>query len=708
MAWKVGCDTGGTFTDLVALSDDGELRVAKVPSTPPDFDRAVLEGIRELDIAPKEIELLFHGTTVTTNAVVQKKGAPSGLITTDGFRDVLEIRRANREELYDITWDPPPPLIPRRHRFEVTERVNYAGAIVTELDEQSVRDVARKVRARGLESVAVCLINAHMNPRHEQRIRDILAEELPGLNVSLSTEILPEPPEFERTATTVANAYTAPILARYMDNLGGSLAEGGYDQDIVLVMHNGGGTMTTDYAKGHAVKTLNSGPAAGVIAGAAIAANAGREEAVCLDMGGTSCELAVVHNGQPQLTTSFDLEWGMPIRFPSVDVISIGAGGGSIGWLDQAGKPRSGPHSAGADPGPACYGRGATDPTNTDAHLVLGRISNDQFLDGRMQLDTELAQNAVSETLARPLGLSVEGAAEGLLRIANTNMVSAIRLITVERGFDPRSFSLIAFGGAGPLHAVDIARDLGMPEVIVPAYPGVTSALGLLFVDPLDDFSWAYVKHQDEVDFEDLRAAFAMIAERVLENLERQGMKRDDLTLESSIDLRYIGQLHSITVPIDEVSADGFEQAVTRFHDEHMRQYRYSHPENPVEISTLRIAARGDRAKPDLSALSVAAATTSNGKRDREIHFGEVGWTSTPVLARSSLEAGIKLEGPCVVEELDTTVLIPPGVPAEVTQSGDIVLSLGKEDKPAPAGAPGEGEVRKTRSEPTSYGREAE
>lgn len=677
MSWIVGCDTGGTFTDLVALSDDGEFRIAKVPSTPPHFDRAVVEGVNALGVPAGDIRRLFHGTTVTTNAVITKRGAPSALVTTDGFRDILEIRRANREELYDILWDPPAPLIPRRHRLEVLERVDYRGEIVTPLDEDSVRAVAARLRARGIASVAVCLINAHMNPAHERRVREILLAELPQLSVSLSTDVLPEPPEFERTATTVANAYTAPILAEYMDTLSARLSQQGYGDDVVLVMHNGGGTMSPEYAKENAVKTLNSGPAAGVIAGAAIAAAAGRRNAVCIDMGGTTCEFAVVVDGRPQMTTSFDLEWGMPIRFPSIDVISIGAGGGSIGWLDPAGKPRNGPHSAGADPGPACYAAGGTEPTNTDAHLVLGRLSNDGFLDGRMALDAELARTAVRTRLGEPLELSDEDAAEGLLRIANANMVAAIRLITVERGFDPREFSLIAFGGAGPLHAVDIARELDMPEVIIPAHPGVTSALGLLFVDPVDEFSWAYARRRDELDVAELTELLESIADRVRGNLALQGLDRDALEVSYQIDLRYIGQLHSITVALHEPTEAGVDRAVAAFHDEHLRQYRYSHPANPVEISAVRASARGHRDKPDLRAMRPRADDGSaRAPRVRPVHFPGPGWVDTQVLDRSGVAPGETLQGPCVVENLDTTVIVPPDTAAEVTDAGDIVIAL--------------------------------
>ena len=435
--------------------------------------------------------------------------------------------------------------------------------------------------------------------------------------------------------------------------------------------------MTTDYARGVSVKTLNSGPAAGVIAGAAVAASAERANVVCLDMGGTSADIGVVLDGKPRLTTSFDLEWGMPIRFPSIDVISIGAGGGSIAWLDPAGYPRSGPHSAGADPGPACYGKGGTEPTNTDAHLVLGRVSNDLFLDGRMQLDVELARNALRARIAEPLGLSLEEAAEGVLRIANANMVKAIRLLTVERGFDPREFSLVGFGGAGPLHAVDLALELQMPEVIVPPFPGVTSAIGLVFVDPLDDFSWAWVRRQHEVDLGEMRTLFDDMEDRVVAGLTRQGVERDAITIERSTDLRYVGQLHSVTVPIADLTEEGFAGAVAAFHDEHLRQYRYSHPENPVETSTLRVAARGLREKRDLRAMRHTARDRAPlPERERDVHFDSHGWLRTRILDRNALASGDELQGPCVVEELDGTVVVPPGRNARVDGVGNLIIAL--------------------------------
>jgi len=676
VTWIVGCDTGGTFTDVFALSDEGEARVAKVPSTPPNFDVGVVEGLGRLGIPPDEVVTLFHGTTVTTNAVVTKQGAPAALLTTSGFRDILEIRRSNREELYDILWDPPPPLIPRRHRLEVEERVDYSGAVVTPLVEDSVRLAARKIRARRLSSVAVCFLNAHMNSAHERRAREILLEEIPNIHVSISTDVLPEPPEFERTSVTVANAYCAPVLRQYMDALEDRLASAGFTKDIVLVMHNGGGTMTTDYARGVPVKTLNSGPAAGVIAGAAIGSACGRQNVVCLDMGGTSADIAVIRDGQPQLTMGFDLEWGMPLRFPSIDVMSIGSGGGSIAWLDPAGYPRSGPRSAGAAPGPACYGKGGTEPTNTDAHLVLGRLSNDLFLDGRMGIDVESAADAIRRTIAQPLGLDLEQAAAGVLRIANASMVKAIRLMTVERGIDPREFSLIAFGGAGPLHALDLARELQMPEVIIPPFPGVTSAMGLLFVDPLDDFSRGFVCAEDKLDIARLQAIVSEMDERVVKNLLLQGIERSKINLEHSVDLRYIGQLHSVTVPIEDVSAHGLDSAVRRFHEEHLRQYRYSHPDDLVETSTLRVTARAERERPNLQTVRFREHQREPlPDREREVYFDDRGWTISRVVDRNSLSSGQHLRGPCVVEELDSTVVLPPGVTAMVDEARYLIIA---------------------------------
>ena len=676
MSWVVSSDTGGTFTDLVALSDEGELRIAKVPSTHPDLDRGVIHGLRELAVPMAEVRMLFHASTVATNAAITRSGAKTGLITTRGFRDILELRRVDRKDLYDVLWDPPEPLIRRRDRLEVRERVNYAGQIVEPLDEDEVRAIARTFRRRGIEAVAVVLINAYAEPAHERRIAEILADEIPGIAVSISTEVLPEPPEFERTATTVANAYLAPVLTGYMSRLTDAALSEGYAGRFVLVMHNAGGTMTSDYAKGVPVRTLNSGPAGGAIAGAAIARNLDRPNVVCLDMGGTSADVALVLGGEVLLTNNTEAEWGLPIRFPAVDVTSVGAGGGSIAWIDSAGVLKVGPQSAGSSPGPACYGRGGSDPTVTDANVVMGKLGTDVPLGGDLHLRADLAEAAIHDGVAKPLGIPVSRAAEAIIRIANSNMSRPVRLVTVERGYDPRSFSLIVFGGAGPLHGVDVALDLGIPEVIVPAHPGVTSAIGVLSVPPVDDFSAAVDRLLDGLDHVAVMAKFVEIESRVLENLQGHGVPREEIRIEYSVDFRYVGQLHSLIVPLVKVDECGFQEARHAFDAAHERQYRYSHPEWGVELATIRVSAQGKRQASGTS-YSAVSQRTGHERRRRTVRFPTSDEAvETDVIDRSTIRPGETLRGPLIIEQVDSTIVIPPDMRAVCESTGDITIKV--------------------------------
>ncbi len=675
MSWVVGSDTGGTFTDLVALNEGGELRIAKVPSTPPAFERGVLHGIEKLGVQLADVRTIFYATTATTNAAITCTGAKTALITTSGFRDILELRRSDRADLYDILWDPPPPLIRRRDRLEVAERVNYAGEILEPLDEESAGDVVRMLRARSIEAVAVCLINAFANPAHEQRVREILAAELPDVHVSISTDILPEPPEFERTATTVANAYLAPVLARYMDELDAATRRGGYEGRFVLVMHNAGGTMSADYATRVPVRTLQSGPAGGAIAGAAVARSLGRDRVVCLDMGGTSADVSLILDGQPLLTQSSEAEWGLPIRFPSIDVVSVGAGGGSIAWVDGAGTPKSGPESAGAVPGPACYGRGGERPTTTDAHLVLGNLGTRAPLGGEVAPDHDLAARALDEHFASSLGLELEDAAEAVIRVANANLVRPLRLLTIERGFHPREFTLVVFGGAGGMHGVELARELGIPEVVVPAHPGVTSALGLLSAPPADDFSAAINQPLAAAAIAAAQTRYAEIEQRVRENLESQGVEPGEIDVGYSIDLRYAGQFHSLTVPLAAPDADGFAEARAAFDREHQRQYRYSHPEWDVELVVIRASAQGRREVGDAS-YSAGADQTALAPYTRGVRFaGGSSSVECDVVDRRSITPGDRIDGPVIVEQSDSTTVIPPGASATCTETGKLVIA---------------------------------
>jgi N-methylhydantoinase A len=675
----VGVDIGGTFTDLVAVDDDGALQVEKVPSTPPDFELGIRAAFQEAKLDGAEVGVLFHGSTVATNTVITKTGAKTGLLTTKGFRDLLELRRGNRGVLYDLMWDPPPPLVPRRNRLTVSERIDYAGNVVTELDREEARHRIRTLKKRGIESVAVCFLNAFANPEHEAAVNEILAEEFPEAYVSIASEVLPQPPEFERTSTVVANAYIGPSSSRYLSRVTSALREVGYENDV-LIMHSGGGLVTAESASSVPVRLAQSGPAAGVIAAAAIGKAIGRKDLISLDMGGTSADISVIFDGEPRITPEFDIEWGVPVLFPTVDMVTIGAGGGSIAWLDSAGYPKSGPQSAGAIPGPVCYGQGGTEPTNTDANVALGRLNPVTFLGGRMSIDADLAREAIRSKIGEPLGLDVEEAAAGILKISNNNMSAALRLVTIQRGYDPREMSLISFGGAGGLHCAELARELEIPEVIVPPFPGMVSALGLLFADLRHDLSHAYVAEETSVDFEAANALFAALEAEARGRLEREVTPGAAIELSRAVDFRYVGQVRTITIGLDN---GGFDRetlagAVARFHDEHEREFGYAREGFPVETAVVRVAGRGETIKVALQALAKAIQTESGDpvKGTRETYFDRHGYLETTIYERGRLAPGFELRGPAILEEKDSTILVPPSARAVVDDLRNLIVSF--------------------------------
>ena len=676
--WTIGTDTGGTFTDLVAIDEEGQIRVAKAPSTPPSFEKGVVDALEESGIARGDMRLLYHGTTVSTNALITRTGARTALIATEGFRDIIEIRDGSREELYDTLWDPPPPLVPRQDRLEVRERVDYNGDVVTALDEDGVRQAARILKARGVEAVAVTLLHSYANTAHEARVVELLREELPEAYVSASSEVLPEPPEFQRASTTVANAYVGPVLLRYVERLQGAVAENG-DSGKLVIMHSGGGTMTPDHAVRVPIRTATSGPAAGVLAATAIASAAGHPNVISLDMGGTSADIATIRDGEPGLRTEQDLEWGMPIGFPSIDLIAIGAGGGSIAWIDDAGVPHSGPQSAGADPGPACYGRGGENPTNTDANLVLGRLRPGALLGGRMELDQELARASVKTRFAKPLGLDLLEAADGILRISNQHMANGIHRVTVKRGLDPREFGLVAFGGAGPMHAAELARELQIAEVIVPPNPGATSALGLLFADARHDFLRSLISPERELDCAEADRLFAEMELEARSLLRSEGFDEGQIALERQIDLRYVGQVRALSIPVPSATFTQalLSEAAAQFHRDYEVEYKYAVPDLPIESKSLRLAATGTAAKPELAAeaLTGKADDALIGKLDA--YFREAGgMTPTPLYDRSRLAPGASLSGPAIVEQYDSTTVVPPGAAVEVDPFRNLIISV--------------------------------
>jgi N-methylhydantoinase A len=677
----VAIDIGGTFTDLVAYDEDTEQTfVAKTPSTPPVFIDGVLSVLEKAGIGPDEIAYLKHGSTIATNAIIERRGAKAGLVTTRGMRDVLAAGRANRPDLFNSNWDPSPPLIQRRNVLEATERVDYAGAVLTAIAEDDVREAARKLRARGIESVAVSYLNSFMNPSHEIRTREILQEELgEGVFVCTSVETLPEIREFERTSTVAANAYLAPVVDGYLDALLTRLREWGYEGEIG-VTHSGGGMMSAQLARNVPARILQSGPAGGVIGGLVVARAAGFENVITFDMGGTSADLSLVADGKPSIASEWRVDWNIPILFPAVDLVAIGAGGGTIAWVDAGGSLRSGPQSAGADPGPACVGKGNTQPTTTDAHLYLGRLDPNRYLGGDISIYPELAEQAI-EGLAEQLEMSTAEAANGILRIANTNMTSATHLISVQRGHDPRDFTLVAGGGAGPLHAVDIARELGIPRVVVPLSPGLTSALGILHVDLRHDFQRSVLRRAPDVQDGELTAVYDELVAEAKRLFDAEGIPEDKRLIELSIDARYYGQTPYMNLSLDRppATAADVEEILARYEDNYLREFGYMLPRDfaSIEFVNARVAAIGITQEAKLPRDPTPGKLADAAIGTRPVYFEDPGeFVEAAIYDRALLRNGVELEGPAIVEQTDSTVVLPPGASARVDEYLNIVVAV--------------------------------
>jgi N-methylhydantoinase A len=659
---RVAVDVGGTFTDVFVVDDDGDnARVVKVPSTSDPID-GVLAGLREAGLELSTVSFFSHGTTVATNALITRELPKTAMVTTAGFRDVIEIRRGTRDDLWDAYKDVATPYIRRRDRLVIRERVDASGQVLAAPEEDDARKLAEELKERGFASVAVCFMNSYANPVNEQRVRAILEQVLDGVPISISSEILPEIFEHDRFSTTVINAALAPLVGTYGLRLEEALEGAGYEGDLLL-LHSGGGVMTPKVASRFAARLAASGIAAGAIAGREVAMRSGYENAIGLDMGGTSTDISVAFEGNLRVTKEWQVEYGYPICFPSIEVLTIGAGGGSVAWLDEAGSLRNGPQSAGARPGPACYGLGGVEPTNTDAQLLLGRLAP-ALIGGEMSLDVGLARAAINDRIASPLGLAVDEAASAILKVANANMADALRLVSVRRGYDPRDFVLVVFGGAGPLHGADLASELGIPKVLVPPAPGVTSALGCLLVDVRHDLTRMYLANAQEADLGDVNAAFAELEAEGRERLTAEGIDPANMRLTRLIDMRYVGQWRALSVPVDG-DLTSLSPLVDAFHKEHKREHTYARPENPVEIYRLTVVAVGVTPKPNFHQQKTTAAEPTPVST-REVWFDGFGGLSTPVFAREALHAGAQLPAPSVVEQVDTTIVVPPGVRAEV------------------------------------------
>ncbi|MFV1858117.1 MAG: hydantoinase/oxoprolinase family protein, partial [Anaerolineales bacterium] len=642
--------------------------------------------LQQAEVGSEALDYVVHGTTVGTNALIERRGAKVGLITTAGFRDVLEIARIERPDagLYDMTVDLPDPLVPRYLRQEADERVGADGSVVRELDESSVGRAAEIFEREGVEAIAVCLLFSFRNPKHERLIQETLQQLLPGLPVTLSSEIAPEFREYERTSTCVINAYLLPITRSYVERLAAELGrEFGISE--LRIMQASGGAMTAEVARSHAVHMVNSGPAGGALACAVFGRLAGEDKIIGIDMGGTSFDVSLVVDGKPRLKSEGEFE-GYPVKIPMIDVEGIGAGGGSIAWVDSGGALNVGPRSAGADPGPACYGLGGELPTATDANLVLGRLNPSYFLGAEMELHVEPAREAVRQHIAEPLGLSVEEAAAGIVRVVNANMVRGISVNSTQKGYDLREFSLLAFGGAGPLHAVELAEDLGMTRVIIPPYCSVFSAFGAVASNVRHDYVQTVAWSEAALEAARAEKIFAALEARARDLLEQEKVPEERIRLRRSADIRYEGQSYELTIPLRSSGPlkDGdLRQMITDFHALHQRIYAYSDHEESVEVISLRLAAEGLVPELRLRSSDQVPSGPPTPKSQRPIHFPGSGFLESYVYEREDLVPGHAMLGPCLIEEKTSTTVIPAGWQARIDPHGNIVVSPRSGEKEA-------------------------
>ena len=684
---RAGVDIGGTFTDLCVVDRDRVVAVGKTLTTPDDPSRAVETVLREtldgLGAGFSDLRLVVHGTTLVTNAIIERKGSSTALLTTQGFRDAVEIGRERRYELYDLMIEHPRTLVPRHLRFDVPERTLADGAVAVALDEPHVEQLGRELDESGVEAVAVSFLHSFTNPEHERRARDALLRAAPALRVSLSSEVVPEIREFERTTTTVANVYVQDLMARYLTELGDRLTRRGFGGRL-YVMLSSGGIATVETAKRFPIRLLESGPAAGALAAATYGRAGGHPDLVSFDMGGTTAKLCVVEEGRPLVADEFEVDRryrlkrgsGTPVRVPVIDMIEIGVGGGSIARVNRLGLLEVGPDSAGADPGPACYGLGGTRPTVTDADLVLGYLDPAYFLGGRMELDVDGARDAIEREVAGPLGMSAEDAAWGIHTIVNENMANAARVHAVERGKDPTALPLFAFGGAGPVHAAGVAAALGSPVLVAPLGAGVMSALGFLTAPLAFDFVQTWRCTLDDPDWGRVNELLREMEADGAALLAESGLAAGEVEHERYAEMRYLGQGHEVRVRLPQSELGATAELLEPFEREYERLYGRRGPDVPVEVITWRVVSSGPR--PDLELAAVTVDASSRPPRAARAAFFPTlgGYVETPVYDRYALRPGARLAGPAIVEERESTLVVGPGQLVAVTPELSLEVTL--------------------------------
>lgn len=680
MALRIATDIGGTFTDLVAVDERGKTVTFKSHTTPPNFEQGVIDVLGKSGLDPREAADFIHGTTTIINALTERTGAKTGLITTRGFRDVLEIARCNRPDLFNLVFAKPRPFIPRYLRCEVDERIDYTGAEVRPLDEESVRQAVAYLVEQGVRAIAVCLVNSYANDEHELRVAKLARELAPGVAIAPSVEVTREWREYERTSTAALNAYVAPVASTYLDRLESRLGEAGYAGKRYIMQSNGG-TTTFKQARRTPINMVESGPVAGVYGAAILGEILGEKNVIALDVGGTTAKCSLIDNGHVKVTSEYRIERtesyaGYPIMAPVVDIVEIGNGGGSIAWVDEGGSLKVGPRSAGALPGPVAYGRGGTEPTTTDASLVTGRLSPRNF---DVEVDMEAVRAAVKRVVGDAFNMNADDAALSILRVAEANMFNALKLISVRRGYDPRDFALVAFGGGGPMHCADLARELNVRRVIVPVAAAVFSAWGMLMTDMRHDYVQTSIRRMNDVSAAELNALWKPLIDEAAEQFSDEGIAPEQVEYTFAIDMRYMGQEHTVEVEVPPVpwTDDQKAEVVARFHEAHERLFTFRLPETPTEIVNLHLVGHGRLTKPELAEIPVQEGPVEEALIEhRRVYYEHEGWVSTPVYARGKLGAHAVLAGPAIVEEQAASTVVGAGQKLSVDSFGNLVIDL--------------------------------
>lgn len=675
---RVATDIGGTFTDLVYVDDNGKVGVAKSHTTPPNFEKGVDDVIKKSGINHRDIETFIHGTTIIINTLTERKGVKTGLITTKGFRDVLEIARGNRPDLFNVRYKKPTPFVERYLRQEVEERLNQQGEIVTPLNEAQVKELIAYFKKEQVEAIAISYLHAFKNPVHEQQTVKIIKKVWPEVAVTASHEVTKEWREYERTNTAVLNSYVQPIASSYINQLNNKLVENQADS-FNYIMQSNGGTTTFEQAKKTPINMVESGPVAGIYGAAYLGEIIGEENIIAFDIGGTTAKCSLISNGEVKVSTEYyiekdDLNAGYPIKTPVVDIVEIGNGGGSIAWIDDAGSLKVGPQSAGALPGPVAYGQGGTEPTTTDANLLTGRLSPENF---DYQVDLESVKKAIYEKVAKVYNMNAEEGALGIIRIANANMLNALKLISVRKGYDPRDFTLVAFGGGGSMHAPALAQELGVKKVVVPVASSVFSAWGMLMTDLRHDYIQTYIKRLKEADLQEMNNQWDNLEAQAVKQYTEENINEEEIVFNRLVDMRYSGQEHTVKVPLANglITNQSIDDLINLFHTLHEKSFTFQLPESETEIVNFHLTAFGSVEKPKLQKLEISNKELESAlKETRNVFYEDEGWIDTRVYYRELLAPDMKVQGPAIVEEPSATTVIYSGQTLTVDTYGNLII----------------------------------